>query len=93
VVDVLLNDPVQDRLRNVQSLLRLQEKVGKERLEKACQRAVHYGDPSDRRVKKILNAYLDQQPLEEEKVLPQNTRSYCFARPGDFILEQEVELC
>lgn len=93
LVDVLLNDPVQDRLRNVQSLLRLQEKVGKERLEKACQRAVHYGDPSYRRVQRILNAYLDQQPLEEEKVFPQNTRSYCFARPGDFIVEQEVELC
>jgi hypothetical protein len=93
VVETLLSDRLQDRLRSVQSLLRLQEKVGRERLEKACRRALHYGDCSYRRVKKILSAHLDEQALEEEKVPVQSGTSYCFARPGDFILEGEVASC
>lgn len=93
VVDTLLNDRVQDRLRSVQSLLRLQEKVGRDRLEKACQRALHYGDPSYRRVKKILDAHLDEQPLEGDKIQTKDFPSYRFARPGDFILDREGCSC
>lgn len=63
IVDELLSERPLDRLRSVQALLRLMEQVGKTRLEAACARAQHYGDPSYRRIKEILNAALDQQPL------------------------------
>lgn len=63
VVDELLGERPLDRLRSVQGLLRLTEQVGRTRLEAACARARHFGDPSYRRVKEILNAALDQQPL------------------------------
>lgn len=63
VVDQLLTDRWQDRLRSVQAILRLAESVGRERLEAACQRALFYGDPRYRRIKDILNAALDREPL------------------------------
>ena len=93
LVETLLNDRVQDRLRSVQSLLRLREKVGAARLEKACQRALYYGDPAYRRVKSILNARLDEQPLEVEnaKVIP--LASYRFARSSSSFFGKEVPGC
>ena len=45
VVDHLLDDAVVDRLRTTQSLLRLATRTSDPRLEAACQRALHYGDP------------------------------------------------
>jgi len=44
--------------------LRLGEKHGSARLERACARAIHYGDPSYARVKKILEAGLDHEELD-----------------------------
>ncbi len=66
VVDGLLADRVHDRLRSVQSLLRFADDVGKQRLERACQRALHYGDPSYRRVKAIVRAGLDKRAAWRE---------------------------
>jgi hypothetical protein len=63
VADQLLTDRWQDRLRSVQAILRLAESVGRERLEAACRRALFYGDPRYRRIKDILNAALDREPL------------------------------
>lgn len=65
VVDQLLGDRWQDRLRSVQAILRLADSVGRERLEAACQRALFYGDPRYRRIKDILNAALDREPLPD----------------------------
>jgi transposase len=45
-----------DHLRAVQALIGLIDKVGERRLEAACARALAFGDPSYRRVKKILEA-------------------------------------
>ena len=63
VVEHLLADRPLDRLRSVQALLRLVEQVGQTRLEAACARASYFGDVRYRRIKDVLNAALDQQPL------------------------------
>ena len=93
IVDVLLSDRVQDRLRSVQSLLRFREKTGKERVENACRRALHYGDPTYRRVKSILQAGLDKQPLETEDPKVVSLASYRFARSASAFFGQEVPSC
>jgi transposase len=84
VVDTLLSDRPLDRLRSVQAILGLAESVGKTRLEAACARALFYGDVRYRRVKDILNAALDQQPLPgQEATLLQKELSFAFARQAD----------
>lgn len=80
VVEQLLSDGSLDRLRSVQAILRLAESVGEQRLEGACRRAVHFGDIRYRRVKEILNAALDREPLPElsgERVV---SSSFVFER-------------
>lgn len=63
LVQLLLEDRPVDKLRSVQGVLRLGEQHTRARLERACTRALHYGDPSYRCVKKILEAGLDQEEL------------------------------
>jgi len=82
VVEALLGDRPLYRLRSVQAILRLEETVGAERLEAACARALHFDDPSYRRVKAILNAALDREPLPEQApAVPE--QKHLFARAGD----------
>lgn len=63
VVATLLADPVIDRLRTVGRLLRLRDQFGGERLEAACQRALHFGDPGYATVKRILSQALEKEAL------------------------------
>ena len=86
----LLSDRVQDRLPSVHSLLRLKEKVGQERLEAACERAVHYGDPRYVRVKRIINAGLENEPLDEQTTTTEQQESYRYTRPAASYFRQEV---
>lgn len=79
VVEELLADRPLDRLRSVQAILRLLEQVGRARLEAACGRARHFGDVRYRRIKDILNAALDQQPLPALAPPPER-RPFAFAR-------------
>jgi transposase len=85
VVDTLLDERPLDRLRSVQAILRLTESVGRPRLEAACRRALFFGEAvSYRRIKQVLNAALDQQPLPDTPVRPVQT-TFAFARgPEDF---------
>ena len=89
VVETLLAERPLDRLRAVQAILRLEETVGRQRLEAACARAVYFGDVRYRRIKQILNSALDQEPLPEAAPrLAQ--RSFAFARSGaDFFVSAE----
>ena len=64
LVDGLLSERPLDKLRSVHGVLRLGEKHGSARLERACARAIHYGDPSYVRVKKILEAGLDREEID-----------------------------
>jgi transposase len=85
VVDALLDDRPLDRLRSVQAILRLADSVGKPRLEAACRRALYFGEAvSYRRIKQVLNAALDQQPLPDTPVRPVQA-AFAFARgPENF---------
>lgn len=80
-IERLLSDRPLDRLRSAQAILRLEETVGSQRLEAACARAVYYGDVRYRRIKDILNAALDREPLPEEPA-PTPKRNFTFARSG-----------
>lgn len=63
VVQRLLEDTAVDRLPTVRRLLQLREPFGDDRLETACARAVHFGDPAYRTIKRILTLQLDENPL------------------------------
>jgi hypothetical protein len=95
-VETLLAERPLDRLRSVQALLRLEQSVGRERLEAASQRALYYGDPRYRRIKDILNAALDLQPLPLDAFSrlsePRPARQFAFARSvEEFFALTEVE--
>jgi len=92
VIEGLLVDGQQERLRSVQSLLRRGETVGNERLEAACARAVHYGDPTYRRIKTILDAGLDSQPLQAAAAVPsaqQEGAAFVHARAPESFFDTE----
>ena len=80
VVVTLLSDRPLDRLRSVQAILKLEDTVGAQRLEDACARAIYYGDLRYRRIKEILNAALDREPLPDTPV-SQPVYPHTFARP------------
>jgi hypothetical protein len=65
VVQTWLADPVLDRLPTVGRLLRLGERFGERRLEAACQRALHFEDPSYRTIKGILGKGLEKEETAE----------------------------
>jgi transposase len=79
IVQTLLSDRPLDRLRQVQSILKLEESVGARRLEAACARAQYFGGVSYRRIKEILNAALDREPLPDD-IAPPPPRAFTFAR-------------
>jgi transposase len=86
VVESLLAERPLDRLRAVQAILRLEESVGAERLEAACARALYFGDIRYRRIKQILNAAVDRDPLPDSPTAPP-ARSFAFARlPAEFFV-------
>lgn len=96
VVQTLLADRPLYQLRSVQAILRLEETVGKRRLEAACARALYFGDVRYRRIRDILNAALDREPLPAETSSPPCApranafRQFTFARSASefFSLEE-----
>jgi hypothetical protein len=94
LVFCLLAQSPADHLRAVQSLVGLESRVGRERLEAACARALHYGDPHYRRVKAILAAGLESAPLvEEEEAAPTPPRAYAHARRPEEFFGSEAPSC
>lgn len=65
VVQRLLEDTIVDRLRAAQCVVGLEAKVGANRLEAACKRALHFNTTAYRMIKSILKQGLDQKPLED----------------------------
>jgi hypothetical protein len=95
VVQTLLEDRPLDRLRSVQAILRLERSVKAHRLEAACARALYYGDVTYRRIKQILNAALDCEPLPEQGSATDQgamqSHPYVFARdPAEFFVPSGV---
>ncbi|MGB9113005.1 MAG: IS21 family transposase [Acidimicrobiales bacterium] len=56
--------------RSALGIIRLGERHGTQRLEKACERALHLRAYSYRSVASILEHHLDERPLEEPAALP-----------------------
>jgi hypothetical protein len=91
LVDRLLADRVLDRLRAVQGIMGLVDKWPSNRVEAACARALHFGDPSCRRVKAILTAGADLEPIEN--VVQLKLVNYAFARGASEFFAQEEMTC
>jgi len=68
LVHALFGDQVLIKLRAVQGVLRFAQQFGASRLEAACRRANHFGTPSYKAVKLILQKGLDQTWLSTEPV-------------------------
>jgi hypothetical protein len=61
-------------------------------LEAACARALFFGDVRYRRIKDILNAALDREPLPEPApVSTQPARAFTFARSSHDFFPPEAE--
>jgi transposase len=75
-VEAILSDPVVDKTRSAARLLQLAEKHTPERLELACQRALHFSDASYLTVREILAQGLEAQPPQA----PQAPEATTFAR-------------
>jgi len=73
LVDLYLADPVVERLPTVGRLLRLSQRYGEQRLEAACARALAFGDPTYRTVKRILKKGLEQDQLPASFASPPAT--------------------
>ena len=85
VADQLLADRPLDQLRSVQGILGLAKSVGTKRLEAACARALYMGDPRYHRIKAILNAALDLDPLPGQVAAKPSQQSFVFSRsPEEF---------
>jgi hypothetical protein len=80
---------VLDNLRAAQGIISLRKKYGAQRLEKACARALFFGNAKYRAVKSILKQGLDQLPLDEQG--SQVILSSTYTRTGRF-LRQAAEL-
>jgi hypothetical protein len=68
----------------VQAIIRLTEKFADQRLERACARALYYGETAPPAIRRILDHGLENEPLP---VLPQPVpqMAFTFARPGSEI--------
>lgn len=84
VVDTMLSLAPLDHLRQVQALLRLDKTFGRDRLEKACERAVAFEAFSYGRVKKILEKGLEKEPPPAwETPAASGDQPALFARAAD----------
>ncbi len=71
VVQRLLDDAVIDRLPTAGRAVGLCERFGAERLEAACRRAIHFGDPAYKTIKTILKRGLENEPLPQSPPAPE----------------------
>lgn len=83
IVATLLADPVVDRLPTVGRLLRLRQRYGDSQLEAACQRALQFGDPAYKTVKRILGQGLTI--TETEAVLLQPPAETFVRQPDELV--------
>lgn len=74
------------RLRQAQKLLRLPERYGKERVEKACGRALAFDLADVRRVEEIIRMGLADETKEETVAAPLPSR---FARPAAYFVKED----
>jgi hypothetical protein len=61
VILAMFNNTVLENLRGAQGIVRLREKVGDQRLNAACERALAFSSPQYRTIKTILDKGLDSE--------------------------------
>ena len=76
VIEDLLTNPVRDLLRQAQSILKLSNKYGDVRLEKACQRACAFSAGNLKTIKTILQEGLDAKPIKTEETFEKLSAVY-----------------
>ena len=89
IVQSLLDDPVLYRIPTAGRLVRLANRFTAERLEAACQRALAFGDPSYKTIKRILEQELDAEEAAVPVTLPMATT---FARRTDELVGALTEV-
>jgi transposase len=89
VVQAILDDPVVERLPTAGRLVRLRKRFGDMRLEAACRRALAFGDPSYKTIKRILVQGLEQEQEAIPLTLPPATT---FVRGKDELVGALAEV-
>ncbi len=86
VIDELLESRPVDKLRTAGRVLELTTRYGPESLERACARALHFGEPTYSTIAGTLKAGTDAEPLPGAEPMESVTRPvYRFVRNvGDF---------
>jgi transposase len=74
------------KLRQAQKLVRLPDRYGKERVEKACERSLAFDLVDVRRVEEIIKKGLINEEAEERRQEPLPSR---FARPATYFVKKE----
>ncbi len=74
------------KLRQAQKLVRLPDRYGKERVEKACERSLAFDLVDVRRVEEIIQKGLIKEDTEEKRREPLPSR---FARPAAYFVKKE----
>ena len=74
------------KLRQAQKLVRLPERYGKERVEKACERSLAFDLIDVRRVEEIIRKGLTENETEERRKEPLPSR---FMRPATYFVKKE----
>lgn len=82
-----------DNLRAAQQTIALVEKHTGTRVEAACCRAIYFGDPHYRRVKSILAAGTDTDPLPEDHPPVTERPVYAHARPVCEFFPEAMQTC
>ncbi len=88
VVEELLAERPLDRLRAIQGIVGLADQFPSSRVDAACERALHFGDTSCRRIRAILTAGSDMTPINKAVQL----QLVCFEyerRASDFFTAEE----
>jgi transposase len=80
VVDRLLGERPLDRLTTAQAILRLAARYGPPRLERACARALWFGELHYGSIKRMLEKGLDLEPVAEERAVIHTAARPVFAR-------------
>lgn len=81
LAEQILSNRSVDKLRPIRHLLRLSQKYGKDRLDRACARALEFNISLYQGVKDILRKGLDFELLTEPK-FPSQSVSFKYAREG-----------